>query len=100
MASATRLKPPLLLALLAAVLLYPWIFTSNYAVNWGMLVLFTAFLGQSWNVSGGFAGQMSFGHAAFFGTGAYAYSILAVSYGINPGWPGCWPWSRAAPWAP
>ena len=36
-----------------------------------MLVLFVAFLGQSWNISGGFAGQTSFGRVVFFGTGAY-----------------------------
>ena len=37
----------------------------------------------SWNVTGGFGGLSSFGHAALFGTGAYASAILQVKYGIN-----------------
>ncbi len=75
---------------LIAAALYPLLFGgSNYAVNLGFLVLFAAFLGQSWNIAGGFAGQMSFGHAVFFGTGAYASTILHVSHGWNPwlAWP-------------
>lgn len=70
--------------LIAFVLAYPWIFGSNYAIELGMLMLLTAFLGQAWNVAGGFAGQFSFGHAAFFGTGAYCSAILVVTYGVNP----------------
>jgi branched-chain amino acid transport system permease protein len=52
------------------------------------MILFTAFLGQAWNIAGGFAGQTSFGHVVFFGTGAYASTILQVTYGWNPwiGW--------------
>ncbi|MEP7030486.1 MAG: branched-chain amino acid ABC transporter permease, partial [Pseudolabrys sp.] len=42
--------------------------------------------GQGWNVLGGYGGQYSFGHAAFFGTGAYTTAILQVKYGINA-WP-------------
>jgi branched-chain amino acid transport system permease protein len=51
--------------------------------------LFGAFLGQSWNIAGGFAGQLSFGHVVFFGTGAYVSTILHVTYGWNPwlAWP-------------
>jgi len=41
-------------------------------------------LGQSWNLSGGYGGLFSFGHAAFFGTGAYISSLLFVKIGINP----------------
>ena len=37
----------------------------------------------SWNVTGGFGGLSSFGHAALFGTGAYASAILQVKYGVN-----------------
>lgn len=74
-------------ALLAAVI-YP-LLAPNYLVTVGMLMFFTAFIGQSWNISGGFAGQTSFGHAVFFGVGAYTSTILHVSYGWNPwlAWP-------------
>ncbi len=73
---------------LAAAVIFP-LLAPNYLVNIGMLVLFVAFLGQSWNISGGFAGQTSFGHVVFFGTGAYTSTILQVTYGWNPwlAWP-------------
>lgn len=41
-------------------------------------------LGESWNISGGFAGLFSFGHAAFFGVGAYTSILLFTRLGINP----------------
>lgn len=66
------------------LLAYPWVFRSNYAINVGYLVLFAAYLGQTWNIAGGFAGQTSFGHVVFFGVGAYVSTILQVSYGVNP----------------
>ena len=73
----------LCLAALAAALAYP-LLVPNYLVNIGMLMLFTAFLGQSWNLAGGYAGQTSFGHVVFFGVGAYTSTILQVTYGWNP----------------
>jgi branched-chain amino acid transport system permease protein len=53
-------------------------------VNFGVLALFYAFIGQSWNISGGFAGQLSFGHVAFFGAGAYASTIVQMRLGLSP----------------
>ena len=77
-----------LAAALLAALIYP-LLVPNYLITVGMLMFFTAFIGQSWNVSGGFAGQTSFGHAVFFGVGAYTSTILHVSHGWNPwlAWP-------------
>lgn len=83
----------LCLAALAAALVYP-LLVPNYLVNIGMLMLFTAFLGQSWNLAGGYAGQTSFGHVVFFGVGAYTSTILQVTYGWNP-WL-AWPIAMAA----
>lgn len=71
-------------AILIGVVAYPLVFRSNFAINLGVLVLFFALLGQSWNIAGGFAGQLSFGHAVFFGVGAYASSILQLKLGANP----------------
>jgi branched-chain amino acid transport system permease protein len=73
----------LCLAGLAAAIIYPLV-APNYLINVGMLILFVAFIGQSWNIAGGFAGQTSFGHVVFFGTGAYTSTILQVTYGWNP----------------
>jgi branched-chain amino acid transport system permease protein len=47
-------------------------------------VLFTAYLGASWNILGGYAGQFSFGHAAFFGIGAYTSTLLLLQLGLTP----------------
>jgi branched-chain amino acid transport system permease protein len=43
----------------------------------------------AWNIAGGFAGLISFGHAAFFAIGAYTSTILAVHHGLTP-WIGIW----------
>lgn len=75
---------PLHGGLLAIALVFPLIFSSNVAINFGVLALFYAFIGQSWNIAGGFAGQLSFGHVAFFGVGAYASTILQLRFGFNP----------------
>ena len=72
-----------LLVLLVAVV-FPFVFRSSFMVNFGVLALFYAFIGQSWNISGGFAGQLSFGHVAFFGVGAYASTIVQMRLGWSP----------------
>jgi branched-chain amino acid transport system permease protein len=62
----------------------PWLVQSEFFLNFAIMLLFSAFLGQAWNVLGGYGGQFSFGHAAFFGTGAYATAVLQTTFGINP----------------
>ena len=74
----------LVIAVLAAV---PLVVHSNSALNFLVIMLLTALAGQGWNILGGYGGQYSFGHAAFFGTGAYVTAILQVRYGVNA-WPG------------
>jgi branched-chain amino acid transport system permease protein len=71
-------------SVLAVALIFPLVFSSSFAVNFGVLALFYALIGQSWNIAGGFAGQLSFGHVAFFGAGAYASTILQMRFGFNP----------------
>jgi len=74
------------LVAVAAAALAP-LFLSAYVVHLMVLVLFFAFLGVAWNVLGGYAGQFSFGHAAFFGIGAYTSTLLLVRLGVSP-WAG------------
>jgi branched-chain amino acid transport system permease protein len=69
--------------LLAALPLLPSVF-GGYAVTLLTLIFFYAFLGQSWNIVGGYAGQLSAGHAAFLGVGAYTAALLSVEQGITP----------------
>ena len=75
---------PLHLSLLALAVIFPFVFSTPFMVNFGVLALFYAFIGQSWNIAGGFAGQLSFGHVVFFGAGAYASTILQLRFGMNP----------------
>ncbi len=57
---------------------------SSYAVTVFTLIFFYAFLGQAWNVVGGYAGQLSVGHAAFVGVGGYTAAMLASAVGLTP----------------
>lgn len=66
------------------VILAPAFITSKFYIDVLTLIFFTAYLGQSWNILGGYAGQFSFGGVMFFGTGAYASSILLTTFGIPP----------------
>ncbi len=70
--------------LLLVGLVFPLVFSTPFMVNFGVLALFYAFIGQAWNIAGGFAGQLSFGHVVFFGAGAYASTILQMRFGFNP----------------
>ncbi|MBB3017428.1 branched-chain amino acid transport system permease protein [Microvirga lupini] len=69
------------IALLAFV---PAFVTANTVLNFLVFTLIIALAAQGWNILGGFGGQFSFGHAAFFGTGAYAAALLQVRFGMNP----------------
>ena len=51
---------------------------SGVALNFVMMALYAALLAQAWNILGGYGGQFSFGHALFFGTGAYVQAIAQL----------------------
>ena len=70
----------LVVALLACV---PLLTSSNVVLNFMVVALLIALVGQGWNVLGGYGGQYSFGHAAFFGTAAYTTGVLQLHYGVN-----------------
>ena len=72
-----------ILLVLAALSTVPLLTASNVILNFLTLALLIALVGQGWNVLGGYGGQYSFGHAAFFGTGAYVTAILQMRYGLN-----------------
>ena len=76
-----RIAPILVaVALLAMV---PLVTASNVVLNFLVMALLIALVGQGWNLLGGYGGQYSFGHAAFFGTGCYVTAILQMRYGVN-----------------
>ncbi|WP_322880470.1 branched-chain amino acid ABC transporter permease [Pandoraea sputorum] len=57
---------------------------SGVWLSFLMMTFYTVLLSQSWNILGGFGGQLSFGHALFFGVGAYAQAIAQLQWGWNP----------------
>lgn len=67
----------------AAIAAAPLLNLSNAAMNFIVFVLIIALAAQGWNLLGGVAGQSSFGHAAFFGTGAYVSALLQLRFGVN-----------------
>jgi branched-chain amino acid transport system permease protein len=69
-------------ALLAALI--PQLTASGVALNFVMMVLYATLMAQAWNILGGFGGQFSFGHALFFGTGAYLQAIAQMQWGLSP----------------
>ena len=73
---------------LALVVVFPLVVRNPYVLHLLILVGLWIVLGQSWNLLGGYTGQVSFGHAAFFGIGAYTTGILVKSG-----------WSPAAAWS-
>jgi branched-chain amino acid transport system permease protein len=71
-----------LIVLILTFLLLPLFVRSPYYLHLVILFLLWLGLGESWNLLGGFTGQVSFGHAAFFGTGAYVTSLLYIGPGV------------------
>ena len=72
------------IALFAAVVAAVTAFSeSGVLLNFVMMALYAALMAQAWNILGGFGGQFSFGHALFFGTGAYIQAIAQMQGGIN-----------------
>jgi len=75
------LWPSVVLALIVA---YPLVFSSPFQQRIGALVLLYAIAASSWNIVGGYAGQMSVGHVVFFGCGAYASMGAYVHFTLAP----------------
>lgn len=73
---------PILGFLIGAVLVSLFV-TSNVVLNFLVFTLILAIAAQGWNLLGGYGGQYSFGHAAFFGMGAYMSAILQQRFGVN-----------------
>jgi len=74
----------LVLAAGVLVLIPVPLFLSGFLLEVAIQTLLFGLLGVAWNLMGGFAGQFSFGHAAFFGIGAYATAVAVTDYGLSP----------------
>lgn len=83
------------LTVLAALLVFPLAVESPYAHHIMILVFLSVIMGQSWNILGGYTGQYSVGHAAYFGTGAYT-TMMLMQYQQVPPWFGMFAGAAAA----
>jgi branched-chain amino acid transport system permease protein len=78
------------IAVVAALLVaYPLVIKTSFLQTIGVLALTMAIAATGWNILGGYAGQISFGHAVFFGTGMYGTTLL-----VTDGWS---PWLTMLP---
>jgi branched-chain amino acid transport system permease protein len=82
---------PALIGIAVIVLLFlvPKFVTSTYALHIMILIFISVIMGTGWNILGGYAGQYSVGHAAYFGVGAYTTMVLLQYRQIAP-WYGVW----------
>ena len=71
-----------LLASIGVLLVLPLLTGSSYFHHLLVLWMLYALLALSLNIIVGYLGELSFGHAAFFGIGAYAAAILTMEYGV------------------
>jgi branched-chain amino acid transport system permease protein len=72
------------MVVLASCIVVPVVVSNRYAVDIMIRTFLWAGLALAWNIAGGYAGLISFGHAAFFGIGAYTSTILLLNYGVPP----------------
>jgi len=80
------MKKYLPLALLVLLALLPLTGIGTYWLHIFILVIMWSVIGMAWNLLGGYCGQVSFGHAAFFGLGAYTAGILYQKLGVSAWW--------------
>ncbi|BCJ86278.1 branched-chain amino acid ABC transporter permease [Effusibacillus dendaii] len=74
---------PLLVAAIVFLIL-PAFVTDDYILLACINILLFAYLATAWNIVGGFAGQLSFGHSAFMAIGGYVSSLLFIHAGLTP----------------
>ncbi len=72
--------------LVAAFVLFPFLGPPVYFISFVFWIFLYICLSSSWNMIGGYAGYLSFGHVAFFGIGAYGTAMLSRSLGLDGFW--------------
>src|SRR5512136_1177128 len=71
------------LVTLAVAIILPFLTDNMFIINLLVLMLIAIIFASAWNLLA-YSGQGSLGHAAFFGIGAYASTLLAAKSGISP----------------
>jgi branched-chain amino acid transport system permease protein len=72
-----------------ALLLLPLVYDDAYALRILTMTCIFAIFAASWDLLAGYAGQVNFGHALYFGAGAYTSALMSLKLGITP-WATIW----------
>jgi branched-chain amino acid transport system permease protein len=72
------------LACFVIAALVPLVVRDQFFLDCLVLILLWGALSAAWNVAAGYAGQVSLGHAAFFGLGAYSAALVSARFGQSP----------------
>ncbi len=70
--------------LLVVIMVYPFLWKQSFPLHLMIMILIFAIVATGWNILGGMAGQVSLGHAVYFGVGAYTSTVLFMYYGVTP----------------
>ncbi len=81
--AGTWLRPAGTIALLAAVSVFPMVFTNPLVTEVGVYTLIFVAAAAAWNVFSGYSGYISLGHAVFFGSGAYFVGIAGRDWHLS-----------------
>ncbi len=73
-----------LAALIVLLTIFALVVKDKFYLHVLIMMMFYAAASSAWNLIGGFGGQLSLGHAAFFGIGAYTSTLLFINQGISP----------------
>ncbi len=68
----------------AALVVYPFVLNAPFPQHVMIMIFLYALMAQSWNILAGYCGQISLGHAVFFGIGAYSSGYLFATYQLSP----------------
>ena len=77
------------LAWVLALLALPWVYGDAYVLRILTMTCLFAIFAASWDLLAGYTGQVNFGHALYFGAGAYASALLSLRLGTTP-WATIW----------
>ena len=74
----------IVVAIVLVLILLPLLVRNEFYLDLLVMIFFWATMAGAWNLLGGFAGQISLGHTAYFGIGAYTSTLLFLNFSISP----------------
>jgi len=83
-APASPARKAVYVSLALALIAFPHVFNSPFPHHVMIIIFMYALMAQSWNILAGYCGQISLGHAAFFGIGAYSTGYLFYAHQVSP----------------